>query len=129
MSAEFAHFPQSLSCASVDDQVKLQGDFQFVMGVLAVIGHDPSTMIDCSEVLPVPPTVALNPHFPAGLGMSDVEQAVSELEPLVVSVLRLILDRVVRFDSLPLHPICAWSCYHRRSSVSAYMITYLDRLT
>ena len=60
-----------------DDQVKLQGDFQFIMGVLSVIGHDPTTLTDCSEVLPVPPVVALNAHFPAGVTISDVQQAVS----------------------------------------------------
>ena len=46
------------------------------MGVLAVIGHDPTTMIDCTEVIPVPAVIPLNPHFPAGLGMKDIEQAV-----------------------------------------------------
>lgn len=58
----------------------MQGDFQFIMGVLAVIGNDASTMIDCSEVLPTPAAIDFNPHFPAGLGLEDIEQAVSILQ-------------------------------------------------
>ena len=55
--------------------MKLQGDFQFIMGVLAVIGHDPNTMIDCSEVIQTPPPPASNAHLPAGLTAEDVEGA------------------------------------------------------
>lgn len=46
------------------------------MGVLAVLGHDPSTLTDCSEVLPIAQTAPLKPHFPAGITLSDVEQMV-----------------------------------------------------
>lgn len=46
------------------------------MGVLSVIGHDPETLIDCTEVLPTPASIPLNPHFPAGLTINDIEQGV-----------------------------------------------------
>ena len=55
----------------------MQSAFKAAMLKLSTIGQDTSKMIDCSEVLPTPKTIALNPHFPAGLTLTDVEQAVS----------------------------------------------------
>ena len=43
---------------------------------LSVLGHDVNTMVDCSELIPVPPTFTGQPHFPAGLSHADIEQAV-----------------------------------------------------
>ncbi|OBZ68348.1 Manganese peroxidase 3 [Grifola frondosa] len=59
----------------VNDQSKLQSKFQQGMARLAVLGQDTSQMIDCSEVIPVPPPPNSNAHFPAGLSNADVEQA------------------------------------------------------
>ena len=42
------------------------------------LGTDPTTLIDCSDVLPVPPPLPNAPHFPAGITMNDVEQACAE---------------------------------------------------
>ena len=51
--------------------------FKAAMAKLAVIGHDPSTMIDCSEVIPVPNPFTGQAMFPAGITNADIEQAVS----------------------------------------------------
>ena len=40
------------------------------------LGHDPATLIDCSDVLPIPAALPNTPHFPAGKTNKDVEQAV-----------------------------------------------------
>lgn len=46
------------------------------MSKLAILGHDRSQMIDCSDVIPVPPTLKASPaHLPAGATMNDIEQA------------------------------------------------------
>ncbi|KAJ3530526.1 hypothetical protein NM688_g7693 [Phlebia brevispora] len=42
------------------------------------LGTNPDDLIDCSEVLPVPPQLTTNPHFPAGKTNADVEQACAE---------------------------------------------------
>ena len=51
--------------------------FKAAMSKLAVIGHDPSQMIDCSEVIPTPQVFTGKAMFPAGLSNKDIEQAVS----------------------------------------------------
>lgn len=63
--------------ACIDNQEKLQSDFQFIFANLSTLGHDMTTMIDCSEVLPVPAAFNGQAMFPAGKTMDDVEQAVS----------------------------------------------------
>ncbi|THG95783.1 hypothetical protein EW026_g5933 [Hermanssonia centrifuga] len=62
------------------DQAKLQNRFQFIFEAMGQIGTDPTTLIDCSEVLPVPPPLPASsiPHFPAGKTNNDVEQACAE---------------------------------------------------
>ncbi|OBZ74831.1 hypothetical protein A0H81_05388 [Grifola frondosa] len=45
------------------------------MAKLAVLGQDTTQMIDCSEVIPVPPPPNSTAHFPAGLSNADVQQA------------------------------------------------------
>ena len=59
------------------DQAKLQNRFQFIFEAMGQLGTDPSTLIDCSDVLFVPPVLTTTPHFPAGKTIKDVEQAVS----------------------------------------------------
>ena len=61
------------------DQEKFQETFPDVFGRLAVLGVDNSTLIDCSEVLPIPPPLParVRPHLPAGKFLRDVEPAVS----------------------------------------------------
>jgi hypothetical protein len=47
------------------------------MAKMAVIGQNTKTMIDCSDVIPVPKPLVGKPHLPAGKTMKDIEQAVS----------------------------------------------------
>ena len=58
------------------DQDKLQNRFQFIFEAMGQLGHDPATLIDCSDVLPIPAALPNTPHFPAGKTNKDVEQAV-----------------------------------------------------
>ena len=46
------------------------------MSKLAIIGHDRSQLVDCSEVIPVPKPFTGQAMFPAGLSNADIEQAV-----------------------------------------------------
>ena len=60
----------------VDDHAKLQSAFKSAMTKMAILGHDRRTLIDCSEVIPVPSKqLTHSPHLPAGFSMSDIEQA------------------------------------------------------
>ncbi|KAF7797210.1 hypothetical protein EIP86_008402 [Pleurotus ostreatoroseus] len=42
------------------------------------LGSDPTTLIDCSDVLPTPPELTTTPHFPAGKHIGDVQAACAE---------------------------------------------------
>ena len=46
------------------------------MTKMSLLGQDQSQLIDCSEVIPVPPTINVQATFPAGLSNKDIEQAV-----------------------------------------------------
>ncbi|KAJ3570990.1 hypothetical protein NP233_g4039 [Leucocoprinus birnbaumii] len=59
----------------VNNQNKLQKEFKAAMLKLSLLGHDRSSLIDCSEVIPNPPALSDSPHLPAGKVMSDVQQA------------------------------------------------------
>ncbi|OBZ74439.1 Manganese peroxidase 3 [Grifola frondosa] len=59
----------------VNNQAKLQSAFKAAMAKLSVLGNDMSQMVDCSDVIPVPPPPMSNAHFPAGLSNADIEQA------------------------------------------------------
>jgi hypothetical protein len=54
------------------------------MSKMAVIGHNRANMVDCSDVIPVPPPLVGKPHLPAGKKMADIEQAVSPMQPTCV---------------------------------------------
>lgn len=52
--------------------------FEKVMKKMAVIGHNPALLTDCSEVIPVPSIAKANVAvFPAGKSRADVQHAVS----------------------------------------------------
>ncbi|KAH8107942.1 manganese peroxidase 1 precursor [Cristinia sonorae] len=59
----------------VNNQAKLQNRFIDVMQKMSLLGHDQSTLIDCSEVIPTPQTINVQATFPAGLSITDVEPA------------------------------------------------------
>lgn len=51
--------------------------FEAVMAKLATLGQDPTTLVDCSDVIPSPAAVTLpSPTLPAGKSLADVEAAV-----------------------------------------------------
>nr|AAW66483.1 lignin peroxidase precursor [Phlebia radiata] len=60
------------------DQAKLQNRFQFIFQAMGELGTDPTTLIDCSDVLPTPPDLTTVPHFPAGVSINDVQAACAE---------------------------------------------------
>lgn len=62
--------------------------FEAAMAKLAVLGHDPHTLVDCSEVIPVPSRAkAQVATFPAGKSRKDVQPAVSVVQWLKLTAL------------------------------------------
>ncbi|KAI0275203.1 manganese peroxidase 3 [Gloeopeniophorella convolvens] len=63
--------------ANVLNQQHMVSSFQAAMSKLAVVGQDTSKMVDCSDVIPVPPALPNGDvsFFPAGFTNADVEQA------------------------------------------------------
>nr|AZJ17945.1 manganese peroxidase [Irpex lacteus] len=60
----------------VGNQQKIQTAFKAAFQKMAVLGVDTSKMVDCSELIPVPPELKITAaHFPAGKTNADVEQA------------------------------------------------------
>ena len=60
-----------------DQQQHMMDTFAAAMAKLAVLGQDVNSMVDCSDVIPVPKPNTKPATFPAGLSNADVEQAVS----------------------------------------------------
>lgn len=56
----------------------MASSFKAAMAKLAVLGQNTANMVDCSEVIPVPPAFTGQAMFPAGLSAADVEQAVRQ---------------------------------------------------
>ncbi|TDL24699.1 manganese peroxidase 2 [Rickenella mellea] len=60
----------------VDNQQLMMHNFFTAMKKMAVIGHNPRDLIDCSEVIPQPVAPLGKPAtFPAGTGPQDLQQA------------------------------------------------------
>ncbi|KAL5507302.1 GP1_5 [Sanghuangporus vaninii] len=59
----------------VNNQAKMQSEFGAAMAKLAVVGQDTSQMVDCSEVIPIPPPFTGSAVFPPSLSNADIEQA------------------------------------------------------
>lgn len=50
--------------------------FEAVMKKLAVLGHNPNALVDCSEVIPVPkPATVKVATLPAGKTRADIQSA------------------------------------------------------
>ncbi len=50
--------------------------FTAAMAKMAVLGQDPKTLVDCSEVIPVPAKALTQvAHLPAGKNLADIEAA------------------------------------------------------
>lgn len=60
----------------VNNQDKVKSAFAAAFAKMTTLGNDVSQMVDCSEVLPIPPDTVIPPaHLPAGKTMNDIEQA------------------------------------------------------
>ncbi|KAL4246228.1 Manganese peroxidase 3 [Abortiporus biennis] len=59
----------------VNNQAKLQSAFKAAFAKMTILGHSPSSLIDCSDVVPIPKTLTKAATFPAGLSHNDIEQA------------------------------------------------------
>lgn len=58
------------------DRASMVTKFESVMQRMAVIGFSPSDLIDCSEVIPTPPSSDIQvAHLPAGMTMDDIDQS------------------------------------------------------
>ena len=57
----------------------MASSFAAAMAKLAILGHNVKNLVDCSDVIPVPPKLNRQVAFPAGLTKADVEQAVSDI--------------------------------------------------
>ena len=60
----------------VNDQQLMMSNFKSAMAKLAVVGHNPSALIDCSDVIPVPVSAKFTATFPPSKSMADVNSAV-----------------------------------------------------
>jgi hypothetical protein len=64
--------------ANVNNQAGMALSFQQAFAKMQVTGQDVSKMVDCSDVIPIPPSLpasAAQAFLPPGLTMNDVEQA------------------------------------------------------
>ncbi|KAJ7483766.1 manganese peroxidase 1 precursor [Mycena galericulata] len=67
--------------ANVNNQVHMANSFKAAFAKMQVLGQDVSKMVDCSEVIPVPPPIsaaAAQAFFPPTLSRKDVQQACAE---------------------------------------------------
>ncbi|KAJ8469427.1 hypothetical protein ONZ51_g9000 [Trametes cubensis] len=62
----------------INNQTKVHDMFQFVFHDLSILGQDIDTLVDCTEVVPVPKPFTGTTHFPAGLTIKDVNHACAE---------------------------------------------------
>ncbi|KAJ3552683.1 hypothetical protein NM688_g4025 [Phlebia brevispora] len=60
------------------DQAKLQNRFQFIFQAMGQLGQNVSNLIDCSDVLAIPPPLTTTPHLPAGKTLDDVQPACAD---------------------------------------------------
>ncbi|OBZ66199.1 Versatile peroxidase VPL2 [Grifola frondosa] len=76
--AEIARDPRT-ACewqSFITDHASMVSKFEKVMSKLAVLGHNPADLIDCSEVIPVPAAVKIAAvTLPAGKSRADVQAA------------------------------------------------------
>ena len=93
--------------------------FEAVMSRLAVVGHNPNTLIDCSEVIPTPVTAKVNAaSFPAGKSRKDVQAAVSWLIPFIQTPILTLLT--VRCNPIPRSLHCT-----RYVNLTLILVSYL----
>ncbi|KAF7377245.1 Peroxidase [Mycena sanguinolenta] len=67
--------------ANVNNQAHMASSFQAAFAKMQVLGQDVSKMVDCSDVIPVPPVLSASAgraFLPPGTSMNDIEQACAE---------------------------------------------------
>ncbi|KAG6886285.1 hypothetical protein C0993_006695 [Termitomyces sp. T159_Od127] len=69
------YFSDEQTDKNLDPWGKMQTEFADAMLKMSLLGQNKENMVDCSEVLPVPPKLKADPHLPAGEDMNDIEQA------------------------------------------------------
>lgn len=76
-----AHDPRTacLWQAMINDQTRMQFLFRAAMAKLQTLGQ-PSNLIDCSDVVPIPAPFNTDIKFPPSFSQNDVQQACFELE-------------------------------------------------
>ncbi|KAF7317425.1 Peroxidase [Mycena chlorophos] len=59
------------------NQSRMQQQFAAAFLKMSMIGHNPNSLIDCSDVIPAPPALPANagPHLPPTLDQKDIQQA------------------------------------------------------
>lgn len=60
----------------------MRSTFAAAFQKMVVLGSDPTQLVDCSDVIPVPPPFTGQATLPAGLNHNDIEQAVRICEIL-----------------------------------------------
>ena len=115
------------SLRAAADHTSMVRKFEAVMVKLATVGHDPRSLTDCSEVIPVPANVQLPPPtLPAGKTLKDVEAAVRRPRSPSLSftddraLVRMCLSDTVPCESFPRHPRCSGPRHHRRACVRPF---------
>ncbi|RDB25101.1 Versatile peroxidase VPL1 [Hypsizygus marmoreus] len=58
-----------------NNQAKMQSAFKAAMLKLSLLGQNQANMVDCSDVIPNPPSLKTSAHLPAGENMNSIEQA------------------------------------------------------
>lgn len=97
----------------------MQTEFKAAMLKLSLLGHSQANLIDCSEVIPANKALVGSPHLPAGLAMSNIEQAVSIYQALeypiltVPSVPRPRSHRSPRIQVRPSSEMRFFPCIHK----------------
>ncbi|KAI0256109.1 fungal versatile peroxidase from pleurotus Eryngii [Lactifluus subvellereus] len=61
--------------ANVGQEDYMRNFFKIEMAKLAVLGQDPTKLIDCSDVIPMPEPYLGTAHLPAGFSCKDVESS------------------------------------------------------
>ncbi|KII94705.1 hypothetical protein PLICRDRAFT_148817 [Plicaturopsis crispa FD-325 SS-3] len=61
----------------ITDAGSMNRKFEKAMRKLAVLGHNPEDLVDCSEVIPHPKAAKFTPYIPAGKSMADMDHACS----------------------------------------------------
>ncbi|THH04293.1 hypothetical protein EW145_g5632 [Phellinidium pouzarii] len=70
----------------IDNQSLMMNSFKTSMAKMAVLGHDPKKLIDCSEAIPTPkPPVGKRTTYPATKSFKDIQQVCKKPFPVLAT--------------------------------------------